>query len=55
MKLIKNLYCCALLTVASAAGAADLTIHIDDVKSAEGQLVLPYRTPHCFHGNFMPV
>lgn len=37
MKLILTL-CCAALLAASPAGAADLTIHVDDVKPAGGSI-----------------
>lgn len=37
MKLIHTI-CCAALLAASTAGAADLTIHIDDVKAAGGKI-----------------
>jgi uncharacterized protein (DUF2141 family) len=40
MKLIKTICCCAALLAASQAGAADLTIHVDDVKTASGQIVV---------------
>ena len=37
MKLIQTI-CCAALLAAGRAGAADLTIHIDDVKTAGGKI-----------------
>lgn len=37
MKLIETL-CGALLLAASQAGAADLTVHVDDVKAAGGRI-----------------
>lgn len=40
MTLIQTICCSAALLAASQAGAADLTIHIDDVKAAGGQIVV---------------
>ena len=40
MKLIKTLCGSAVLMAASQASAADLTIHIDDVKAAGGQIMV---------------
>lgn len=40
MTLIHTICCGAALLAASQAGAADLTIHIDDVKAVGGQLVV---------------
>lgn len=37
MKLIQTIFCAALLA-AGPAGAADLTIHVDDVKAAGGKI-----------------
>ncbi len=37
MKLIQTI-CCAALLAAGHAGAADLTIHVDDVKAAGGKI-----------------
>lgn len=38
--LLKTAICAAAILTASVAGAADLTIHIDDVKSASGNLMV---------------
>lgn len=38
MSPIRILFCCAALLAAAPAGAADLTIHIDDVKTAGGKI-----------------
>lgn len=38
MQPIRTLSCCAALLAATHAGAADLTIHIDDVKVAGGNI-----------------
>jgi uncharacterized protein (DUF2141 family) len=38
MKAIQTIGCCAALLAAGHAGAADLTIHIDDLKAAIGKI-----------------
>jgi uncharacterized protein (DUF2141 family) len=38
--LFQALYCAAALMCAASAGAADLTVVIDDIKSADGQLMI---------------
>ncbi|MET0859136.1 MAG: DUF2141 domain-containing protein [Telluria sp.] len=40
MKPIRTIFCAAALLAATQAGAADLTIHIDDVKAAGGHLMV---------------
>jgi uncharacterized protein (DUF2141 family) len=40
MRLIQTICCGAALLAATLAGAADLTIHIDDVKTARGQVMV---------------
>ncbi len=40
MKLIHTICCGASLLAAVHAGAADVTIHIDDVKAADGRLMV---------------
>jgi uncharacterized protein (DUF2141 family) len=40
MKPIRTLFCAAALLAATQAGAADLTIHIDDVKAPGGELMV---------------
>ena len=39
-KLLKSAFCTAAILSAGVAGAAELTIHIDDVKSANGNLMV---------------
>jgi uncharacterized protein (DUF2141 family) len=40
MHLIQTIFCGAALVAASQAGAADLTIHIDDVKAGGGPVMV---------------